>query len=128
MNRQDGYVALIAVLVAGAASLAIALTLLTNGADSQQATLVTQQSAQARGLANACAEEALQTMRETITFTGTNSLTMGQGSCTYTVTNTGGNNRTITTVGTVNNVVQKLEVHVTITTLSISIISWQEVI
>lgn len=125
-RTSEGYVALMAVLIVGAAATAVATALLVSGADNQRAALITQQSTQARSLATACAEEAMQTIHDTTTFTGTNSLSLGQGSCSYTVTNTGGSNRTITTSGTVNSIVRKLQIYVTITT-SISITSWQEV-
>src|SRR5688572_21450964 len=105
---ENGYVALMAVLIIGAASLAVALALLTTGTDSQRATLAMQRSAQARNLATACAEEALQRIHDDAAFTGTNSMNLGQGSCAYTVTNTGGSARTIDTSGTVNNVVRKV--------------------
>lgn len=129
MSKQRGYVALLSVLILGAASTAIAVTLLITGIDSQRGALVTMRSAQARSLATACAEEALQRIWDDSAYTsgGTN-LSLGQGSCSYTVTNTGGNARTITASGTVDSVVRKLEVYVTIETLSISVTSWQEVI
>lgn len=124
---ENGYVALMAVLIIGATSLAVGLTLLTTGTDSQRAALVTQQSAQARALADACAEEALQQIYASASFTGSNSLSQGQGNCSYTVTNTGGSNRTIDASGNVSSVVRKVKVYVTITSSSISISSWQEV-
>ena len=123
----DGYVALLAVLVVGAASLAIALTLLTTGADSQRAALVLQQSTQARSMASACAEEALQQMHDNTAFTGTNNLSLGQGTCTYTVANTGGTSRTVDASGTVGGVIRKVKAYATIGASSISITSWQEV-
>jgi len=124
---ERGYVALLAVLIIGATSLAIGLTLLTTGMDSQRAALVTQQSAQARNLAGACAEEALQQIYTTASFTGTNGLSQGYGSCSYTVTNAGGDNRVVDASGSVSGVVRKIKVYVTITSASISITSWQEV-
>lgn len=125
-SNSHGYVALLAILIVGAAATAVAVALLITGTDSQRATLITQQSAQARNLATACAEEALQQMHDNTAYTGTAPLTLGQGTCSYTVTNTGGSNRSITTTGTVGSVVRKLQIYVTITT-SISITSWQEV-
>lgn len=125
--NSTGYVALLAVLIVGAASLAIATSLLLTGTDAQRSGLVHQQSAQARSLASACAEEGLLQIHDLTTYTGTGSLNMGQGSCDYTVTNTGGSNRTLIAIGTVNGVVRKLRVYVTITSSSLSIISWQEV-
>ncbi|MGF7228747.1 MAG: hypothetical protein ACQR33_02060 [Candidatus Saccharibacteria bacterium] len=119
--------ALLAVLIVGAAAAAIGLVLLTTGIDSQRAALVEQQSKQARELAVACAQEALQIVHDNIAFSGTNALSLGQGSCTYTVTVTAGTTRTIVTSGTVGNVVKKVQAYVTIGSSTISISSWQEV-
>lgn len=127
MHNSDGYVALMTVLIVGAASIAISLALLTAGTDSQRSALVTQQATQARALASACVEEALQQMHDSTSYTGTNNLSLGQGTCTYTVTNTGGSNRTIDATGTVNGDIRKLKVYATIGASSISITSWQEV-
>lgn len=127
MKRQNGYIALIAVLVAGAASLAIALALLVSGTDSQRSALVTQQSAKARSFAKSCVEEAMQQIRDNHSFVGTNSLNIQGGSCTYNVTDAGGGNRTIDATGVMGNVVKKVQARVIITMLSIVISLWQEV-
>lgn len=127
LRKSDGYVALLAVLIVGAASVAISLALLITSVDSQRSTLVTQQATQARSLASACAEEALQRMHDDTAFTGNGNLSLGQGTCTYTVTNTGGSARTIDATGTVNGDIKKLKVYATIGASSISITSWQEV-
>jgi len=127
MKRAEGYVALLAVLIVSAATVTIGLGLLIIGADTGRAALVDQQSQQAQNLATACSEEALQIMHDNTAFTGSGNLTLGQGTCTYTVANIGGANRTIDTTGTVNNIVRKLKVYATIGASSISITSWQEV-
>jgi len=126
-RNESGYIALLAVLIVGAAATAISLTLLTTGTDSQRSELVEQQSKQARGLAIACAEEALQQVHDNTAFAGNNSLTLGQGSCDYSVTVTSGTTRTISVSGNVSGVVKKILVYVTIGSSSISITSWQEV-
>ena len=124
---ETGYVALITVLVVGAAATAIALALLLGGTDSQRSTLIEQQSAQARSLANACAEEAMQQIHDNIAYAGSNTLTLGQGGCTYSVTVQTGTTRSITVSGTIGNVVRKIQAYATIGSTSISITSWQEV-
>jgi len=126
-RNESGYIALISVLIAGAAATAICLSLLSTGADSQRSVLIEQQSKQARGLAIACAEEALQVVHDNIAYSGTNSLSLGQGTCSYTVVVTAGSTRTLNTSGTVGNVVRKIQAYVTIKSTSISITSWQEV-
>jgi hypothetical protein len=126
-GRQSGYIALISILVIGAISTAVALVLLATGADAQRASLAVQRSIQARNLANSCAEEALQRIHDNTGYTGTGNLNLGTGSCSYTVTNTGGTSRSVAATGTVNSVVRRVQVYVTINASSISITSWQEV-
>lgn len=125
--RESGYVALLTVMIVGAAATSIALVLLVSGADSQRSTLIEQQSKQARSLAIACAEEALQQVHDNIAYTGVVTLPLGQGSCTYTVTVTAPTTRSIAATGTVGNVIKKIQAYGTIATSSISITSWQEV-
>lgn len=127
LRNEHGYIALISLLLIGAASLATGLALLTTGIDSQKSSLMLQQSIQARQLASACAEEALQVMHDNTAATGTNSMSLDQGTCAYTITSTGSSTRTIDASGTVNDVVRKAKVYVTIGGSSISITSWQEV-
>jgi hypothetical protein len=128
MKRQEqGYVALLAVLVVGTVATGVGLLLLTTGVDGQRMAIASQSSTQARGLVGACADEALMTIRNNQVYTGTGNLNLGAGSCTYTVTNTGTNNRTIAITATVNSVVRRAQVYVTIGTSSISVTSWQEV-
>ena len=124
---QRGYIALLAVLIIGAASLAIATALLVTATDSQRSTLAAQQSAQARSLAASCAEEALQLLHDNSNFTGTNNLTFGAGSCTYTVTNPGGTTRLIAASGTVSSTSRKIQVNVTVGVTTLSVASWQEI-
>ena len=127
-RAQSGYIALISVLIIGAVSLTIATALLITGADAQQENLSRQQSMKARQAAAGCVEEALQQIHDNTSFVATNtSLTVGDTSCTYTVTNTGASTRTITTSSTVGNVVRKIQTYVTINASSLSISSWQEV-
>ncbi len=125
---QSGYVALLSVLIVGAVALATATVVLVGGSDSQRESLAEQQNVQARNLATACGEDALQQMHDNTAYTATNvQLTLGQGTCVYTVTNTGGSSRTIDATGTVGNIVRKIKVYVTINATSISVTAWQEV-
>lgn len=125
-KRSDGYIALLAVLIIGGTSMAIGMVLLVTGVNSQKSTLVSQQSIQARQLASTCVEEALQKIIEKSSYVGSGNLTVGAGTCTYSVSRAGAV-ATITTSGVVNNVVKKLVVYATINTSNISITSWQEV-
>jgi len=124
--NQRGYIALLAILIVGAATTAIALALLTTGIDSQRSAIVFKGAVQARQLANACAEEALQVLHDNTSSTVSGNLTLSTGSCTYVIANTGTSTRSITATGTSNSVVRKLSVGVTIGASSISVASWSE--
>ena len=114
-------------LVVGAVGVAIALSLILLGNGSSRTSFALQQSAQAKGLANACAEEALEQIRESTAFTGSGNLTLGQGTCTYTVTSGGGQNRTIATSGTVGTILRKVSITISAINPLIVVTSWQEV-
>ena len=124
MNR--GYITLISVLVVGAVGIAIATSLLLLGVGSSRTSFALEQSNQAKALTNACAEEALQLISGSVSYTGSGNLTLGQGTCTYTVTNQGAQNRTITASGTVGTVVRKLTIIINKIKPSIVVVSWQE--
>jgi prepilin-type N-terminal cleavage/methylation domain-containing protein len=69
-KNSTGYVALITVLVLGAVGAAVAATLVLLGLSSSRTSFALEQSNQAKALANACAEEALQQIRDSSSFTG----------------------------------------------------------
>ena len=126
-NTKAGFVTLISVLVVGAVGVAITLSIILLGLGSSRTSFAVEQSNQARALANACAEEALQQIRDSTPFTGTGNLSLGQGTCTYTVTSQGGQNRTITSSGTVGTILRKVKIIIDKITPNINVTSWQEV-
>lgn len=124
--KTPGFVTLMSVLILGAVGGAVVISLLQLGLGSSRTSFAIEQSVQARGLADACGEAALNTIRITPAFTGTTPLTFGPGTCSFTVTNTGGTTRSVTVVGTVGTIVR----HVTIVVATVSpvtLTSWQEV-
>lgn len=125
-HTQSGYIALLTVLIVGAIATTTATILLVTSADSQRSALVTQQSKQARALVVACGEEALQTIHDNTAYTGTDALSLGIGNCSYTVTSTGVNTRSVAVTATVGNISRKALINATIEVSNISITSWQE--
>jgi len=113
--------------VVGAVGVSIAVSLLLLGLSSSRTSFALEQSNQAKALANACIEEALQQIKDSTPFTGTDNFMLGQGTCTYTVTNDGGQNRTITSSGTVGTIIRKVEIIIDTINPQINITSWQEV-
>ena len=111
----------------GAVGIALTLSVILLGLGSARTSFALEQSNQAKALANACTEEALQQIRESTLFTGSGTLTLGQGTCTYTLTSQGGQNRTIDASGTVGTIIRKVKVIINQVTPLITLTSWQEV-
>lgn len=124
---SKGFTTLVAMLVVGAIASAVAISLLLLGISTTKNSLAMQQSFQAKALADACAEYALQQIRNSTPYSGSGSLTLGQGTCNYAVANTGGSNRTITAYGTVGTVVRKVKITISQINPRIIIATWQEV-
>ena len=126
MNHR-GFITLLSVLLIGAVGFSIGAALLWFGVGAGKTSLAASQSAEARSLANACAEEALEQIRGNTDFSGQGNLIIGNGGCTYNVTKQAGENRQINAVGTVATLTRKVKVTLDTITQQIHIASWQEV-
>jgi hypothetical protein len=126
-KQRKGFITLIAILIVGAAGVTIVSSLLLFGIDNSRTAFAIEQSNQAKALANACAEEGMQQIRNSTPFTGSGGLTLGRGTCTYTVTSQGSQNRTVTTSGTVGTIIRKVKIIINKINPSIIVVSWQEV-
>lgn len=125
-KHKKGFITLLSVLIIGAVGVSIAVSLLLMGIDASKSTIIRTRSEQAKGLANACAESGLQHIRNTTSYTGTTLLTIEPGTCSYTITNTGGQSRKIESTGTVETTVRKVRVLINQINPSISVSSWEE--
>lgn len=117
---------MVSVLILGAVGLSVSLYIILFSLAASKNSLSLSQSVQARTLATACAESALEKIRETSSYTGTTNMSLGNGTCSYTVSNTGGETRTITVVATVASTVRRISLAVTAITPVITTGSWQE--
>ncbi|MDO8663475.1 MAG: hypothetical protein Q7K28_01380 [Candidatus Wildermuthbacteria bacterium] len=122
-----GYIALISILIINAIILLIAISAGVLSISESNLNLEKNRSSGALYLASACAEEALQKIREFTSFQGSGNLALGEGTCTYAVTKLTGQNRIIAAGGTVQNAIQKIKITLDGVTPDINITSWQEV-
>ncbi len=76
---KNGYSALISVLGIGAIATMVTVAVLSLGLASSRTSFVTGQSFQAMALADACIEEALEQIANSVPFTGNGTLSLGQG-------------------------------------------------
>jgi hypothetical protein len=127
LKIKSGYITLMSVLVVGAIGISISASLLLLGLGSSRTSYATQQMYQAKALANACAEEAMEQIRALTSYTGNGNLSFSNGNCTYIVTSGGGQNRAIAASGTVGSMVRKVSVVVSSIEPLITISTWQEV-
>ena len=125
--NNRGYVTLISVLVVGAVGVAVTLSIILLGVGSSRTSFALQQSNQAKGLANACAEEGLQQIKDLASYTGSGNLSLEQGTCSYKVTSQGGSNCTVDAAGTVGTIVRKVKVIITDINPLIVVSTWQEI-
>ena len=127
MTTPRGFITLLSVLLIGAIGFSIGATLLWFGVGTGKSSLAIDQSNAARGLAAACVEDALEQIRETTDFSGSSNLVLGQGTCGYTVAKLAGENRQITSVGTIGTIARKVKVSLDAINPQINLTSWQEV-
>lgn len=124
---KQGFAALIGVLVFGAAAIAFSSVLIFSSLRSAQASLAMRHYYEAKNIARACADTALRSIHDNVTYTGTGSVTLGTGSCTYTVANNGGSIRQIDVSATVSRVTKRLQIFTSALVPIITLTSWREV-
>jgi hypothetical protein len=124
MNK--GFGTLYIVIILGSAALGLALYISTSSFWSIRGSIDGRQSDKAKALANACAEIALEMMRENNSYAGSDDLSLEGSTCNYSVSNTGGATRLVEVSATVGNIVRKLEIS-TSAFNPIEIEYWQEV-
>lgn len=126
-ENKRGYITLVSVLVLGAAGLSITLSMLLLGIDASKHSLIYLNGNKALSMAEACAEEALEVIKENSSFAGSGNLTFGGGSCSYDVINTGGSTRSIASSGSIDTIVRRISIIIDAVEPEIHIASWQEV-
>lgn len=127
IRTRPGFISLIGVLLIGAVALAVSVTLLLLGLNDSRSSLAYQQSEQSAAFADACLEEALQQIRSSASFVGSNSLAFTNGSCTYTVTSQGGQSRTLISTGISSTSTRRVSATLNQLSPTMNITSWQEV-
>ena len=79
--KQEGYIVLMSVILISAIGAAIAVSLILLGLANGQTNFTHRQSLQANALAGACAESALNSLRQDVAYAGGEVLNLGAGNC-----------------------------------------------
>ncbi|HEY4477975.1 MAG TPA: hypothetical protein VJB09_01730 [Candidatus Paceibacterota bacterium] len=125
--KPKGFVTLIGVIVFGSVCISLVVVILVLGIGSSKTSISMYQSRQALAAAHACAEEALETIRENNGFVGNGNLTLSPASCSFVVTNKGGESRNVASSGSAGTIIRKVEVEIDAISPMINVTSWQEV-
>ena len=126
LPTKQGFSTLFIVIILGAISLSVILSLSTSSVWSIKGSTDTKNSNVSKALVNSCAEVALEVIRENNSYTGTDNVVLEGNTCTYTVSNTGGTTRDIVVSGAINGVTRKL--NITTSTFNPLVVSlWQEI-
>lgn len=124
--KNKGFSTLLIVIILGGVALALTLTLSASSFWSIRGSADAKISNNTRSLINACAEVALEIIRENNSYVGNGSVVLNGNTCLYEISNTGGTTRSVNVTGTVSNITRRLS----ITTSSFNpliISSWQEI-
>lgn len=123
--KEKGFSTLLVVILLGSVAMTLSFVLTTSSVWSIKSSVDTKNSNQAKSLVNACAEVALEKIRENNNFTGINNVVLSGNTCTYEVFNTGGTTRNLVVSGTANGITRNLNI-TTSSFNSLTISSWQE--
>jgi hypothetical protein len=128
-NRSlNGFTLIIGVLIMGAVAVAIVVAMLLQGVGSMNTSRSVSNAAQARAYADTCTEEAAQKLLDDLTYTGSQTITFSDGSCTIgAVSGSGNTDRTIQATGTVGTVTRRVEMIIATVRPQIVLTSWLEV-
>jgi len=127
LTQENGFITLLSIIMVSAVGLSVILAISSAGINSIKTSRDLYKSNQAKALANACAETALQQIRDLSSFSGLGNLSLGNSSCSYVVSNLGGENRQIESTGISGDIIRKIKVLTNAISPQINIISWQEV-
>ncbi len=128
-NPQNGYIALISVLIMGGVMLVAGLSVSRAGIESAKGAVSSESSLRAHLLADACAEEALLRLRANLLYAGSETVSVNVSEyCTIgSIGGVGATNRLIRATGEINGYVQKIELSVATITPMLRVTTWRSV-
>ena len=122
IKNQRGYIALVALLVISTTGLTIGLAVSIAGIEEIQISHGVTQASKAKNLANSCAEDGLERLRNSFTSITQYTLSIGSDSCIIDIV-VAGSSALLNATGTVGIYNQKLVVQVD---SSLEVTSWSE--
>lgn len=125
-TQSNGYILITTTIVLFSIGSLAALSILYFAISATKSNKTFERSNQSKGVANGCAELAIQRVASTPAYVGTTTSTIGLGSCSYTVSKPTATTSLIVASGTVSTVVRKVQVTMN-TSPTITVTQWQEI-
>lgn len=127
-KNRDGYIYLLMVLFVGIIALTVLGSYMLLSVTAMQSGRSVQLSMQALSNANTCIERAMYSVQNNIDYSGNETLTLTEGTCTLElIGGTGTQDRTICATGNDGNATRRIEVYLNTLLPMIQIRSWSEV-
>ena len=127
-SKNEGYIALVTILIISAVVLVIAVNAGLLGISESDMGLIKNQASEAYYLASACAEYAVAKLKDKLNYPGNETLNIGDGSCyIYQPEGSGNQDRVVKTTGTIYNLTRKIKININRVRPETEIASWQEV-
>jgi len=128
-SSEGGYIALIAVLIAGALMLLIGVGSSLRGVDTLNAVSGEESALRALLLGDACAEEALLRLKGDLAYSGNETIIVGGGATCriLPISGTGNTDRVIVTQGVDNNFVRNIRVDIAQVNPALTVRTWTTV-
>ncbi len=127
IEKNEGFVALISVLIVGAVGVVILTSLVSLGVSSVKSSISIEDGNRALMVADSCVEEALLKIREDNYFIGTEQVNFDEGNCFYIIESNGEEVRTVKIEGRFKNSTKRLLIVINEINPKIVIGHWKQV-
>jgi hypothetical protein len=127
LSDRRGIITILSTLIVAAIGLGIAISLLLTSTDVLRTAQILTASHEARALADACAEHALNKLRLSKSYTGDELLTFPRGQCQINALTGTGNVRTITAQADVASSTRRVRIETSQLQPSLLLSTWQEI-
>lgn len=127
-EKKKGFVALISVTVLSVISVIIVTSAFSSSTNSLVNLSTSRNALRAKANADSCVELAINKLKTSLDYAGSENVTMDCGSCAISpITGSGNSDRTFTTTGTCNGATRKMSVSITTVNPTTVLSSWNEV-
>ena len=124
---NKAYISIYAVIIIGAIAMSVVFATFSIVNSFLKSSRVKTDSKQALALTDACAEKALQEIRDNNAFHSSGEESLDTGDCSYDIVNNGSSDIEIQATSNVNETTKRVRVKINQVVPQINIVSWQEV-